>query len=90
MTAPDGIADFDGWATVANVKCSDGRVIARQAFEQNDGAVVPLVWQHGHDNVTNVWVMPNLKRSRRVFTPMVSSMDLLRRSTHVNSSSTAM
>lgn len=54
MTVPDGIADFDGWATVANVKCSDGRVIARQAFEQNDGAVVPLVWQHGHDNVTNV------------------------------------
>lgn len=54
MTVPDGIADFDGWATVANVKCSDGRVIARQAFEQNDGAVVPLVWQHGHSNVTNV------------------------------------
>jgi len=54
MTAPDGTADFDGWATVANVKCSDGRIIARQAFEQNDGAVVPLVWQHGHDNVTNV------------------------------------
>lgn len=54
MTVPDGIADFDGWATVANVKCSDGRVIDRQAFEQNDGAVVPLVWQHGHDNVTNV------------------------------------
>lgn len=54
MTVPDGIADFDGWATVANVKCSDGRVIARQAFEQNDGGVVPLVWQHGHDNVTNV------------------------------------
>ena len=54
MTAPDGIPDFDGWATVSNVKCSDGRVIARQAFEQNDGAVVPLVWQHGHDNVTNI------------------------------------
>lgn len=54
MTAPDGTADFDGWATVSNVKCSDGRVIARQAFEQNDGAIVPLVWQHGHDNVTNV------------------------------------
>lgn len=54
MRVPDGIADFDGWATVANVKCSDGRVIARQAFEQNDGAVVPLVWQHGHNNVTNV------------------------------------
>ena len=54
MTVPDGTADFDGWATVSNVKCSDGRVISRQAFEQNDGAVVPLVWQHGHDNVTNV------------------------------------
>lgn len=54
MTVPDGIADFDGWATVANIKCSDGRVIARQAFEQNDGAIVPLVWQHGHGNVTNV------------------------------------
>lgn len=54
MAALNGIPDFDGWATVANVKCSDGRVIARQAFEQNDGAVVPLVWQHGHDNVTNV------------------------------------
>lgn len=54
MTVPDGIADFDGWATVANVKCSDGRIIARQAFEQNDGGIVPLVWQHGHDNVTNV------------------------------------
>lgn len=54
MTAPNEVADFDGWATVSNVKCSDGRVIARKAFEQNDGAVVPLVWQHGHDNVTNI------------------------------------
>ena len=54
MTAPNEVADFDGWATVAGVRCSDGRVIAHQAFEQNDGAVVPLVWQHGHDNVTNV------------------------------------
>lgn len=54
MTAPNGTPDFDGWATVANVKCSDGRVISHHAFEQNDGAVVPLVWQHGHDNVTNV------------------------------------
>ena len=50
MTSPD----FDGWATVAGIKCSDGRVISHHAFEQNDGAVVPLVWQHGHDNVTNV------------------------------------
>lgn len=54
MAAPNNVADFDGWATVAGIKCSDGRVISHHAFEQNDGAVVPLVWQHGHDNVTNV------------------------------------
>lgn len=47
-------ADFDGWATVAGVKCSDGRTIGHDAFSQNDGAVVPLVWQHGHGEVTNV------------------------------------
>lgn len=54
MAAPNDVADFDGWATVAGIKCSDGRVISHHAFEQNDGAIVPLVWQHGHDNVTNV------------------------------------
>lgn len=54
MAAPKDVADFDGWATVAGIKCSDGRIISHHAFEQNDGAVVPLVWQHGHDNVTNV------------------------------------
>ena len=54
MAAPNDVADFDGWATVAGIKCSDGRVSSHHAFEQNDGAVVPLVWQHGHDNVTNV------------------------------------
>lgn len=54
MAAPNDVADFDGWATVAGIKCSDGRVISHHAFDQNDGAVVPLVWQHGHDNVTNV------------------------------------
>lgn len=54
MVAPNEVADFDGWATVAGIKCSDGRVISHHAFEQNDGAVVPLVWGHGHDSVTNV------------------------------------
>ena len=54
MAAPNDVADFDGWATVAGIKCSDGRVISHHAFEQNDGAVVPLVWQHGHDNLLNV------------------------------------
>lgn len=54
MAAHNDVADFDGWATVAGIKCSDGRIISHHAFEQNDGAVVPLVWQHGHDNVANV------------------------------------
>lgn len=54
MAAPNDVADFDGWATVAGIKCSDGRVISHHAFEQNDGAVVPLVWQHNHNNVTNI------------------------------------
>lgn len=47
-------ADFDGWATVAGIKCSDGRTIGHDAFSQNDGGVVPLVWQHGHGEVTNI------------------------------------
>ena len=40
--------DFSGWATKANVKCSDGRTISPDAFKHNDGATVPLVWNHQH------------------------------------------
>jgi len=47
-------ADFSGYATRTNLKCSDGRTILAGAFDQNDGDVVPLVWQHGHDEPTNV------------------------------------
>lgn len=42
--------DFAGWATRNNVKCSDGRVIMQNAFQGNNGAIVPLVWNHQHDN----------------------------------------
>lgn len=42
--------DFAGWATRNNVKCSDGRVIMQNAFQDNNGAIVPLVWNHQHDN----------------------------------------
>lgn len=42
--------DFAGWATRNNVKCSDGRVILQNAFQGNNGAIVPLVWNHQHDN----------------------------------------
>lgn len=40
--------DFSGWATRANLKCSDGRTIMKDAFKHNDGATVPLVWNHKH------------------------------------------
>ena len=46
--------DFSGWATRANVLCSDGRVIKRDAFKDCDGKVVPLVWNHQHNDPTNI------------------------------------
>lgn len=46
--------DFSGWATRNNLKCSDGRVILQDAFKHNDGATVPLVWNHQHNEATNV------------------------------------
>ena len=46
--------DFSGWATRVNVKCSDGRTIMKNAFIDNDGTQVPLVWNHQHNDPTNV------------------------------------
>ena len=46
--------DFGGWATRANMKCSDGRTIMKDAFISQDGTQVPLVWNHQHDAVDNV------------------------------------
>jgi HK97 family phage prohead protease len=46
--------DFSGWATKANMKCSDGRTILPGAFAHQDKAQVPLVWQHGHNEPSNV------------------------------------
>ncbi len=46
--------DFSGWATRAGVLCSDGKTIMPNAFEHQDGKTVPLVWQHGHNDVKNV------------------------------------
>ncbi len=40
--------DFSGWVTKANIRCSDGRTIMRDAFAHNDGQIVPLVWNHQH------------------------------------------
>lgn len=46
--------DFAGWATRANLKCSDGRTILKDAFLHNDGQTVPLVWNHQHNEPWNV------------------------------------
>ena len=46
--------DFSGWATKNNLKCSDGLTITKDAFKNNDGRKVPLIWNHGHDNPNNV------------------------------------
>lgn len=46
--------DFGGYATRNDLKCSDGRTIRKGAFEENEGAKVPLVWQHFHDEPGNV------------------------------------
>ena len=46
--------DFGGWATKNDLKCTDGRTIRRDAFKHNDGCTVPLVWNHQHDDPTNV------------------------------------
>lgn len=40
--------DFCGWATKADLLCSDGRIIRKDAFKHNDGNTVPLVWNHQH------------------------------------------
>ena len=46
--------DFSGWATKANLKCSDGRIIRPDAFKHNDGQTVPLVWNHKHNDPSEV------------------------------------
>ena len=43
-------ADCSGWATKANMRCSDGRTILKNAFEECNGKTVPVVWNHEHDD----------------------------------------
>ena len=42
--------DFAGWATRNDLLCGDGRVIKKDAFKDNDGKTVSLVWNHDHTN----------------------------------------
>ena len=46
--------DFSGWATRNNLRCSDGRTIMKDAFKHNDGNKVPLVWNHKHEDPSDV------------------------------------
>ena len=46
--------DFGGWATRNDIRCSDGRTIRKNAFIDNDGQTVPLVWNHLHNSPENV------------------------------------
>ena len=46
--------DFCGWATRNNIECSDGRTILKDAFKDNHGQKVPLVWNHDHNSPDNV------------------------------------
>lgn len=42
--------DFCGWATRNDLRCSDGRIIRKDAFKHNDGDKVPLIWNHDHSS----------------------------------------
>ena len=42
--------DFSGWATRNDLLCGDGRTIRKDAFKDNDGCEVPLVWNHEHND----------------------------------------
>lgn len=46
--------DFSGWATRNDLVCADGRTIRRDAFKHCDGMMVPLVWNHQHDDPANI------------------------------------
>ena len=46
--------DFSGYATKNGLKCTDGRIILKDAFKHQDGSTVPLVWQHLHNDPSNI------------------------------------
>jgi Caudovirus prohead serine protease len=46
--------DFTGYVTRYGLKCTDGRTILAHAFQDQDGAQIPLVWQHQHNSIGNV------------------------------------
>lgn len=57
--------DFSGWVTVNDLECADGRVIMQNAFIEDDGVEVPLVWNHQHGDISNVLGKCLLKNESR-------------------------
>ena len=60
--------DFSGWATKNDIRCTDGRIIRKNAFKDDNGKTVPLVWNHDHndpDNVLGHAVLENRLRTVR-------------------------
>ena len=51
---PKNKFDFSGYATKVDLKCSDGRIIRKDAFKHNSGQTVPLVWQHTYSSPENI------------------------------------
>ena len=49
-----GNYDFSGYATRNDLQCGDGRTIRKNAFIDNDGREVPLVWNHQHNSPEDV------------------------------------
>ena len=66
--------DFAGWATRNDLKCTDGRTIRHDAFKECDGKIVPLVWNHQHNDSDNVLGHAELKIDQMVYIHMVISM----------------
>ena len=46
--------DFSGWATRANKRCSDGRIILPDAFKHMNGEYVPIAWNHKHGDPSEI------------------------------------
>ena len=51
---PKSKHDFAGWVTKNDIHCTDGVTIKQDAFKDNDGTKVPLVWNHNYTSPTNV------------------------------------
>lgn len=57
--------DFGGWATIYGIKCADGRTLMHGAFKGNDGQTVPIVWNHGHKEISDVIGHGVLKETKK-------------------------